>query len=179
VHRGSEDDVLGRILGAAESEHATVHVQCWGDCPFVDPGEIDRVVDALETTGADLAGNGLAKPRLLPYGLDVIAVRVAALAQAERETRSDPYHREHGTTFLYHNPERFRVVHVETPTELADASLDLTINTELDYAFVARVYEHLLPRMPAFAARDVVALLRTEATLRKPSGVPDETAGAG
>lgn len=165
VFRGSEHDVLGRILGAVRSERGTVHVQCWGDCAFVEPSEIDRAVDALEATGADLVGNSLEKPRTLPYGLDVIAFKVAALEVAERETRDDPYHREHGTTFLYQNPDRFQIAHLATPPDLAEGSLDLTINTEADYAFVSSVYERLLREKPVFDARDVLALLRAEPSL--------------
>src|SRR5690348_7599504 len=46
-YRGSEVDVLQRILGAAQHAAATIHVQCWGDCPFTEPAEIDRVVERL------------------------------------------------------------------------------------------------------------------------------------
>jgi spore coat polysaccharide biosynthesis protein SpsF len=159
-HRGSEEDVLARILGASQSAGATIHVQCWGDCPFVDAGEIDRVVATLRETGADLAGNGLHKPRTLPIGLDVIALRVAALERAERETRDQPYHREHGTTYLYQNPDRFRIVTLETPPALRVADVDLTINRLPDFELVERIYAALYPRDPSFGVRDVFAFLR-------------------
>jgi spore coat polysaccharide biosynthesis protein SpsF len=160
VFRGSESDVLSRILGAAQMAAATFHVQCWGDCPFAEPGEIDRVVERLRASGADLAGNGLGPERKLPYGLDVIALRVAALERAERETRDNPYHREHGTTYLYQNPSLFRIEILETPPELALPKLDLTINQAADYEFVCRVYEQLYPSKPAFTVRDLLDLLR-------------------
>jgi spore coat polysaccharide biosynthesis protein SpsF len=160
VHRGSEPDVLARILDAARAERATIHVQCWGDCPFLEPGEIDRVVGALRESGADLVGNGLGKDRQLPYGLDVIALRVAALEQAERATRGNAYHREHGTTYLYETPGAFQVRTVETPPDLRYPAFNITINEESDYALVAAVYDALYPGNPAFTIRDVIAFLR-------------------
>ncbi len=160
VYRGSEADVLARILGAAQAAGATVQVQCWGDCPFVEPSEIDRVVERLLASDNDLVGNGFVSGRLLPYGLDVIALRVPALERAERETRDSAYHREHGTTYLYQNPDRFRVECIETPPLMRYPKLDLTINKQADYEFVCRIYEELYPRKPDFGIYDVLDVIR-------------------
>jgi spore coat polysaccharide biosynthesis protein SpsF len=165
VHRGSELDVLGRILGAAHAHGATVHVQCWGDCPFVEPAEIDRVVAALRETGADLTGNGLGKDRQLPYGLDVIAMRVSALEEADRATRDNPYHREHGTTYIYETPGAFRIHRVDTAPDLRYPAFNVTINEESDYQLVTAIYDALYPENPAFTIRDVIALLRARPDL--------------
>jgi spore coat polysaccharide biosynthesis protein SpsF len=160
VYRGSEADVLSRILGAAESQEATIHVQCWGDCPLLEPAEVDRVTTALLESDLDLVGNNYGDGRELPYGLDVIALRVSALRKAEAETRESAYHREHGTTYLYQNPDKFRVHRLEPPADLCFPTFDATINTADDYAFISRVYEALLPRKAAFDIRDVFALVR-------------------
>jgi spore coat polysaccharide biosynthesis protein SpsF (cytidylyltransferase family) len=165
VHRGSETDVLGRILEASKHHGATVHVQSWGDCPFVDPDEIDSVVGKLQESAADLVSNCVGGERRLPYGLDVIAVRVAALEAAERRTRDDPYHREHGTTFIYETTGAFRVERVHTPEDVAFPDLDLTINTDEDFRFVERVYAALLPVKPEFRLRDVIAFLHAHGEL--------------
>jgi spore coat polysaccharide biosynthesis protein SpsF len=169
VHRGSELDVLGRILGAAQAHQATIHVQCWGDCPFLEPSEIDRVVSALVETGADLVGNGLGnglgKDRQLPYGLDVIALRVRALEEADRATRDNAYHREHGTTYVYETPGAFRVQRVETPADLRYPAFNVTINEEGDYQLAAAIYDALYPADPAFDIRRTIAFLRSRPDL--------------
>jgi spore coat polysaccharide biosynthesis protein SpsF len=36
VYRGSESDVLSRVVGAAESVGATIIVEITGDCPIID-----------------------------------------------------------------------------------------------------------------------------------------------
>lgn len=165
VHRGSEEDVLGRILGAARASGATVHVQCWGDCPFLDPDQIDAVVEQLRASGADLVSNCIGEDRKTPYGLDVIALTVAALERAELATRGDAYHREHGTTYLYQTKGAFRVERVDVPDDIALPKLDLTINTEEDYRFVDAVYAALLPSKPDFRIRDVLTFLRAHPEL--------------
>lgn len=162
--RGSEDDVLARILGAAQAHDATVHVQCWGDCAFADPEQIDLVVGGVVETGADVASNFLGG-RQVPHGLEVLAFRVSALEKAERETRGNAYHREHGSTYLYETPGMFRIERVSTDPDIALPELDLTINTAEDYAFVSAVYEALVPEHPAFEIRDVLRLLRARPAL--------------
>ena len=165
VFRGSEDDVLARILGAAHASRATLHVQCWGDCPFLEPSEVDRVVAALRDGDEDLVGNAFGPGRMLPYGLDVIALRIPALERAERETRAHPYHREHGTTYIFETPSAFKVRRLEVPNDLQYPAFDVTINTEDDYRFVCQVYEALYPTRPRFTIRDVMALVRSRPDL--------------
>lgn len=165
VCRGSEDDVLMRILSASRANEATIHVQCWGDCPFADPDQIDAVVAALRDGDAHLASNCVGgAPREVPHGLEVVALRRSALEQAEEETRDNPYHREHGTTYLYETG-KFRVARAATDADIAFPKLDLTINTAEDYAWVDSIYAKLLERNAQFRIRDLLAMLREDSAL--------------
>ncbi len=51
--RGSEQDVLGRYLGAAAVSDADIIVRVTADNPFTDPDSIDRVVEHILSTGAE------------------------------------------------------------------------------------------------------------------------------
>jgi len=165
VFRGSEDDVLSRILGAAHAQNASIHVQCWGDNPFLDPGEVDRVVRALEESDLDLVGNGFGKDRTLPYGLDIIAMRIEALERADRETKGNAYHREHGSTYLYETPGAFKISRLPTPRDIAYPELIVSINTDADFRFMEAIYEALLPKKADFDIRDVIAHVRAHPEL--------------
>jgi spore coat polysaccharide biosynthesis protein SpsF len=44
VFRGSEEDVLSRILGAAQSVEGDLQVQITGDCPLIDSTIIDEYI---------------------------------------------------------------------------------------------------------------------------------------
>ena len=59
VFRGSEDDVLARVLGAASAAGAEVIVETTGDCALIDPAVLDRVVDAYGAGDADFCSNTL------------------------------------------------------------------------------------------------------------------------
>src|SRR5438552_4094356 len=52
--RGDENDVLRRLHEAGRAFDADYLLNITADCPLVDPGYADRIVDAYEATGADL-----------------------------------------------------------------------------------------------------------------------------
>lgn len=107
VHRGPLDDVLARFIGAidgAASSPAAV-VRITADCPFVDPGLVDRLVRVWREGNADYVADVI-EPRTFPKGLDVEVVGVGALRTAAAEARDQP-DREHVTMFVRDRPERF------------------------------------------------------------------------
>lgn len=67
--RGSEDDVLSRVIGAADSRKADIIVQLTGDCPLMDPELIDECVSKYLDGGYDYVANELV--RTYPIGMDV------------------------------------------------------------------------------------------------------------
>ena len=42
--RGSEEDVLGRVIGAGESAQADILVEITGDCPVIDPDLVEQTI---------------------------------------------------------------------------------------------------------------------------------------
>jgi spore coat polysaccharide biosynthesis protein SpsF len=137
VVRGSEADLLDRYLLAARSAAADIVVRITSDCPLIDPGLIDDVVDALVREGADYASNSL-EPRTYPRGLDVEAMRITALESADAQDR-DPASREHATPWLRTHPDQFRLVRVAG--EADRSGYRWTVDTPEDYELVRRIYD--------------------------------------
>jgi glutamate-1-semialdehyde 2,1-aminomutase/spore coat polysaccharide biosynthesis protein SpsF len=101
VFRGSQDDVLARYLGAADSVGAEIVLRVTSDCPLIDPAVCRAVLDLRESSGADYASNNM--PRLYPHGLDCEAFTTASLRQAS-VTTTLPFDREHVTPWLRRAP---------------------------------------------------------------------------
>jgi spore coat polysaccharide biosynthesis protein SpsF len=171
VHRGSLDDVLGRVCAAAEHAGARHVVRLTGDCPMVDPVLIDRVVGAHLDSGADYTSNTW--PRTFPDGLDVEVLRFEVLAAARAEARL-PSEREHVTPFVHRHPERFRLHGVTHATDLSH--LRWVVDHEVDLRVVAAVFERLHPLDPAFGMDAVLRLLEEQPELfAQNAGIdPDE-----
>jgi len=97
VFRGSEADVLGRMLAAAEMVAAKVAVRLTADCPMIDPDVIDQCLVLREQKGVDYASN--VNRRTYPDGLDVECFTIEALRRADAEAVA-PKAREHVTPYM-------------------------------------------------------------------------------
>jgi glutamate-1-semialdehyde 2,1-aminomutase len=136
VHRGSESDVLDRFYHAAAARHADIVVRITGDCPLVDPGLVDSVVDRLVDTGVDYVSNF--DPPTFPDGLDCEALRFTALEIAWREA-TEPHDREHVTTFVRRD-RRFRRDCVRNAQDLSGERW--TVDEPEDLVVVRQVAAH-------------------------------------
>ncbi len=140
VYRGSETDVLGRFVGAADAAAADLVVRLTADCPLLDGAVIDRIVDELLThPGTDYASN--VTERSYPRGLDVEVFTREALTRMDRLGRS-PEAREHVTVVarLEHRAA-FACRSVRSDTDESD--LRWTVDTPDDLAWVKNVYQTL------------------------------------
>lgn len=154
--RGSEDDVLGRYLGAAAEANADVIVRITADCPLIDPDIIDGVVRALCDEGTDYASNVLT--RTYPRGLDVEALTRTALERCGALASSRPA-REHVTWVIHSEaPEKFTRASVVAKANAAD--LRWTVDTPEDLAMVRRVYEGLGLAERSIAYPEILAWVR-------------------
>ncbi|HLJ93365.1 MAG TPA: glycosyltransferase family protein [Gemmataceae bacterium] len=161
--RGSEEDVLDRVLRAAQSVGADLIVEITGDCPLADPEIIDDLVDVYRANSYDYVANVL--KRTYPAGLDIQVFATAVLAEVARLTQ-DPADREHVSLYIYEHPERYRLHNVESDLPENYWDLRLTLDTPEDYELLAAVYEELYPRNPAFRLDDVLRLLDRRPDLR-------------
>jgi spore coat polysaccharide biosynthesis protein SpsF len=157
--RGSEEDVLLRVLEAARWAGAGLIVELTGDCPLIDPGHIDAMTALYRDGGFDYVNNRL-RPGI-PDGLDVQVFSVAALAEVEGLTR-DPIDRTHVSCYFYHHPEKYRLgcPVLSDSDEEYWPELAITLDEEDDYRLIARLFEALHPSNPDFATVDVLRLLR-------------------
>jgi spore coat polysaccharide biosynthesis protein SpsF len=160
--RGSEDDVLGRVLGAARAHEADLIVEITGDCPLIDPALADDVLAAFEEGGADYCANLL--QRTLPRGMEVQVFPTAVLAEVAALT-DDPADREHVSLYIYEHPERYRLRNVAAAPP-KDPEARLTVDTPEDLALVRAIFEELLPRDPAFGLDAILELLAARPDLR-------------
>ncbi len=155
-HRGSEDDVLGRVLGAALFVGADLIVETTADCPLIDPEVVDQVIAAFHANRVDYCANVL-EPTY-PRGLDVQVFPTAILSKVA-ELTDDPVDREHVSLYIYQHPERFRILNVASGYPAPIGALRWTVDTTEDLALVTAIYEELYPGRPDFGWKDVLALL--------------------
>lgn len=155
--RGSEDDVMGRVIGAATSGDADIVVEITGDCPIIDPSVIETVIRTFLANDADYVGNS--HVRSYPDGMDVQVFRRSTLERSASMT-DVPLDREHVTLHIRNHPELFRPIHVVAPPEMHWPELGVTLDEPGDYELIRHVIEHLEPGNPYFGCAAVIRTIR-------------------
>lgn len=155
--RGNIYDVLDRYYQAAREAQAEVVVRITADCPLIDAGLIDMVVQRFLEEKVDFAANRLPPPyqRTYPIGLDVEVVSFTALQRAWQEAR-EKHEREHVLPYLYESPGRFKTLTVDHETDLG--SYRWTVDTFEDLEFIQRLFT-LLPDPENFTWQDVLKIV--------------------
>ena len=166
-YRGSEEDVLDRVLQAARQARADVIVETTGDCPLIDPETTNDVIRTFLRANVDYCSNVL--ERTYPRGMDVQVFPISVLAEVARLT-NDPTDHEHVSLYIYSHPERFRLLNVCSNLSSQDAELRLTVDTPEDFELVTRIYEALYPANPLFSLSDILELFARQPQLREING---------
>lgn len=157
VFRGSENDVMSRVIGAAESVAADMVVEITGDCPIIDPDIVSQTIQmSLFNPEANYVSN--AHIRSYPDGMDVQVFSLDTLKNSAALT-SDPLDREHVTLHIRNHPELFPAVHLVAPPSLFWPELGLTLDEQADYVLLEKIINKLEPENPLFGCRDVIRLL--------------------
>lgn len=156
-YAGSEDDVMARVIGAAESAAADLVVEITGDCPLIDPRIVEQTIGMYFANPCDYASN--VQVRSYPDGMDTEVFLLQTLKRSAEMT-SDPLDREHVSLHMRRHPGVFRQVTLVAPPEEHWPELGLTLDEEADYRLLKRIIEHFGAAHPYFSCREVVALLR-------------------
>lgn len=153
VVQGSENDVLGRFVLAAQKQVADVVIRITGDCPLVDPDLVDLAVQRFFDAKVDYLSNTVTPT--YPDGLDVEVFTFRSLKQADVETQK-PFDREHVTPYL-RTSGRFLVSDMRHDEDLSH--LRWTVDESADFEVVERVFQHFSPRVD-FTWHEVLDLQR-------------------
>lgn len=178
--RGSLYDVLDRYYQAAKEARADVVVRITADCPVIDSGLIDNVVDTLLEGDYDFVCNRLPPPwtRTYPIGLDVEACTFKVLARAWKEAK-EPQHREHAMPYFYEgvelttvnrqlqtglSPRGYNIALLHHTTDFGDYRW--TVDTPEDLEFIREVYARFGGR-DDFSWKEVLDLVHENPELMK------------
>lgn len=156
VYRGSEHDVMGRVVEAGEAYSADVICEVTGDCPIVDPELVEQVIQSFLVNTAVYANNG---KNGLPGGMSAQVFLWSALKQSAEMTQQ-PLDREHVTLHIKRHPELFPPVYLVASKATRWPELMLTLDEADDYQMLKRIIEHFGVENPYFGCAEVIQLLR-------------------
>lgn len=166
--RGSELNVLERVCGAAKSVNAEVLVEITGDCPLIDAGLVDGVIEAFlahfpehryfSNTGPEIS---------MPWGFDA-QVFLAEDLYDINANNPDKEDQEHVSYRFYRKEsgDKYKPFHIKYTGELNRPELRVTLDYREDYELIKAAYEALVPQNPDFTAVDVIRWLDQNPAVR-------------
>lgn len=163
-YRGSEEDVLLRVVEAAESAGADVTVQFCGDCPFIDWKLVDELIRVyLENEDADMVTNCL--ELTYPLGIYSYVVPMPVLRNIEKHAKAAD-EREDTVRYLWEHPREYKLINIKAPEELCRPDLRLTVDYKEDLELARIIYERLFPAKPDFTTIDIIRFLDNNPELK-------------
>jgi spore coat polysaccharide biosynthesis protein SpsF len=155
-YRGSELDVMGRVVKAGEALAADVICEVTGDCPIIDPELVEQLIQTFLINGATYANNGR---HGLPDGMGAQVFYLSALKRSAELTQ-ELLDREHVTLHMRRHPELFPAIYLVAPNSLNWPELGLTLDERDDYELLRRIIEYFGEINPYFGCAQVLQLLR-------------------
>jgi spore coat polysaccharide biosynthesis protein SpsF len=138
LFRGNSSDVLDRFYQCAKQFKIKHIVRITSDCPLIDPEIIDKTIQKYKTGRFDYVNNFYKKR--YPYGSEVEVFSFETLEKTWKEA-NHLSEREHVTPFIYNNPNRFSIGHIEPSEDYSH--LHWAVDRIGDLKFVKMIYERI------------------------------------
>ena len=154
-YQGSEDDVLDRVLKAAQKYDLDVIVETCADCAVVDPVILDMEIKAFLENDVDYVGCHLKKT--FPIGLDAKIFTTKTLEAVSRIT-NEPADRENVSLYIYEHPEKYKIMNIEAQGRQRRPDLRLVVDHQEDFDLMESLYGEFYDNKPNFTFDDILDL---------------------
>lgn len=136
-YRGSEENVLDRVLKTATRFGADIIVEATADCPLIDPHIVDQSIGYFLKTNSDYVGNTTIT-NAYPRGQDVQVFTTQTLDLVSKLTHH-PDDLENVSLYIYNNRELFVCDGLPEPCFNFDREMRLTVDYEVDFEVVCAI----------------------------------------
>ena len=160
--RGSEENVMQRVLCAAKYYDADIIVEITGDCPIIDPEIVEQVILTYLNNTVDYVSNS--NKRSYPDGMDVQVFSYDTLKKSYELTQ-DILDYEHVTLHIRNNPKFFTKINLIAPKTLYWPDLGLTLDEQKDYELLKIIIEHFDDYSQFFTCKEVIDFLKINPNL--------------
>ena len=167
VFRGSELDCLDRHYQVGKKFDAKFVAKITPDCPFIDPEIVDNVINYFlkYSDKFDYVSNG--HPPSYPDGLDMEIMSLSTLETAWKHS-VDPIEREHTTTYIWKNPDIFKIGNVLMPGETNLFTTERwTLDYPEDFEFTKQIYQNLYRDGNIFLMDEILEFLSKRPEIKK------------
>ncbi len=162
IYRGDEENVMKRVILAAEMAAADIVVETTADCPILDPKIVQRSIDIFKVSSCDYVSNIM--PATYPDGMAVQVFGLATLRKSYGLTK-DRLDLEHVSLHMRNNPNLFSQVNFTAPPNMYWPGLGLTLDEKLDFDLIDKIIQEFGITDETFSCEQVVRFLKSNPSL--------------
>lgn len=156
-YQGDENDVLDRYYQAAKKFQASIIVRLTSDCPLIDPGVIDQVVQAyLDQPKIEFVSNTVPLPCWYPDGMDVEVFNMDTLSRAHKEAKL-PSEREHVTFYMW-KTGKFSTFRLDPDHDISQYRF--CVDYPQDFEVIQEVLTRLYPDNSRFSMYELINFVK-------------------
>ncbi len=139
VFRGSEKDVLSRIANTIKKHRIKIHIECFGDGPFIDPKLIDKFIKKFKKSNYDCLTNTL--KTTYPPGQEFWIYKGNSLIKLNRLVKRSDKLREH-VGYNFSRFKQFKIKSIIAPKKYYHPNFYIELDTQKDLMFLRKIYAH-------------------------------------
>lgn len=162
-YRGSEEDVMSRVLAAAKYHNVKHILNITGDCPLIDPQLISQFISIYNFNDCEYLNN--CKVRSYPIGMDIQIYPTKILEKSFKLTKKKN-HREHVTLHILENPKIFKHLNIISPPETFYPDLGLTLDEIDDFKLIKKIFLKFFEKKNIFTCIDIIKFLNQNPKLK-------------
>lgn len=156
--RGSEDDVMSRVIEAGESAEADILVEITGDCPLIDPLLVEQAIQTYLHNNCDY----VCPAKSYPAGIGSVQVYPIEVLKHSASMTDDPLVHEHVTLHIRRSKELYRHLYFVAAPDQWFPELELVLDEQKDYEILKKVIEYFGKTNPYFSCREIVDLFKSK-----------------
>lgn len=162
-YRGSENNVMLRVIEAAKTFSADIICEVTGDCPLIDYRLVDELITKFVDSDVEYACNGITG---LPDGMGSQVFTFDAIKKSYDLT-NDRLDREHVTLHIRNNPNIFSVISLPTKPNLIWPQLGLTLDEKEDFVLIKKIIHNFKSRIQNVSCEEIINYLKENRELIK------------
>jgi len=154
--KGSEKNVISRVIKTAQNFKCKNIVRITSDCPIIDTEIIDLAIESFSLNKCDFLSNTIL--RSYPDGMDVEVFSLKNLKKSYKYAKNSRF-KEWTTWSIRKNPNKFKIINLIAPNKYKWPELGLTLDEYPDSVFLRKIILYFNEKM-TFSCTDVINLVK-------------------
>jgi len=162
-YRGSEDNVLDRVVGASMKSKADVIVQMGADSAYLDFELVDELISVYKQGDYDYVCNDI--ELTYPLGIYAHIVNVKKLIELNKKDSLSLEDREDVVRYIWEHPKEYNIVNIKATEDKNYPNIRLTVDYPEDFELAENIYNYF--GRVDFTTKDIIKLYEKNQELFK------------